>query len=407
METIKTVYKIGHGPSSSHTMGPCYASEIFLKKNAFASRFVVELYGSLAMTGKGHLTDKSIIDILGDFRTEVRFCPDTIYDYHPNGMKFFAYDGDKLIDEWLVFSVGGGDLKNLNDKRSKPIKDVYPHNKMTDIISYIKKNNMTLLDYIKLFDEDDLFSYLSLVFDKMEESIKRGLSNVHNLPGSLNLERKSFLFYKRYIDSSKKDFDSLLFALTLAVCEENASGGLIVTAPTCGSSGVIPGIIFSEYYHNNVPKEKLLEALAIAGLVCNLVRTNASISGAEVGCQGEVGVACAAGSAAITYLRNEDVSFIEYASEIALEHHLGMTCDPVDGLVQIPCIERNAMASKFSYTSSSYALYTNGKHHITLDSVISVMNETGKDIHYKYRETSAGGLALISSENKTKEDNDD
>lgn len=397
MDSIKSIYKIGHGPSSSHTMGPCYASEIFLKKNISADKFVVELYGSLAMTGKGHLTDKSILDILGDFRTEIKFCPEITYNYHPNGMKFKAYKNNEKIDEWLVFSVGGGTLRELNEPREETkLKKIYPHKKMKDILEYIKTNksnqtNYDLWDYIEEMEGKDIYSYLENIFDRMEETIKRGLLTKGSLPGSLNLDRKAFDFYQKYLIN--KDYQTLLFALTLATCEENASGGLICTAPTCGSAGIIPGIVFSEYYHNKVEKEKLIKGLGIAGLICNLVRSNASISGAEVGCQGEVGVACSAAAGMICYLKGGNPNFIEYASEIALEHHLGMTCDPVDGLVQIPCIERNAMASEFAYTASNYALITSGNHKVTLDDVIRVMDETGKDIHFKYRETSVGGLA--------------
>lgn len=392
MESLRTLFKIGHGPSSSHTMGPYYACEEFLKRNINAERFVVELYGSLALTGKGHLTDKAILDVLGDYRTEVKFCYDIVYNYHPNGMKLFAYVDNKLVDEWLVFSVGGGNLKNLNDDRSLSKTTVYPHKKMEDIIKYTNDNNMSLIDYIKTFD-NDIFEYLGKVFDVMKDSVDRGLIKSANLPGSLNLERKAKKFYEKYKVSN--DYQTLLFANTLAVCEENASGGLIVTSPTCGSAGIVPGIIMSEYYHNNVSKEKLVEGLAIAGLICNVVRTNASISGAEVGCQGEVGVACSGAAGMICYLKGGSSEHIEYASEIALEHHLGMTCDPVDGLVQIPCIERNAMAAEFAYTSANYSLLTNAKHQVTLDDAIKVMNETGKDLSSEYRETSIGGLARL------------
>ena len=395
MESLKTLFKIGHGPSSSHTMGPYYASEEFLKRNINADKFVVELYGSLAMTGKGHLTDKAILDVLGSYRTEVKFCYDINYTYHPNGMKFQAYKDNVLIDEWLVFSIGGGNLKNHNDKTSdREISSVsvYPHSKMKDIIKYIKDNDLTIIDYIKLFD-NNIFEHLNNVFNVMEESVKAGLNKTEILPGSLKLERKAKQFYNKYLETN--DFHTLLFANTLAVCEENASGGLIVTAPTCGSAGIVPGIIFTEYYHNKASKEKLIEGLAVAGLICNVVRTNASISGAEVGCQGEVGVACSGAAGMLAYLKNGTAEHIEYASEIALEHHLGMTCDPVDGLVQIPCIERNAMAAEFAYNCANYSLITNGKHQVTLDDVIKVMNETGKDLNSNYRETSIGGLARL------------
>lgn len=396
MESIKSVYKIGHGPSSSHTMGPNYAAEKFLKRNKEADKFVVELYGSLALTGKGHLTDKTILDVLGEYRTKVIFKPEICYEYHSNGMKFMAYKDDIKVDEWLVFSIGGGNLKNLNEERNVFGKDVYPHSSMAEILKYISDNNMTLIEYIRAFEENDLDEYLSKVFTVMESAALRGLNNHLVLPGSLNLQRRAFEFYDDY--QKTNTFTSLLFALTLAVAEENASGGLIVTAPTCGSAGIIPGILLSEYYHNKVSREKIYDALAIAGLISNIVKTNASISGAEVGCQGEVGVACSSASGMLAFLKGGTSEQIEYASEIALEHHLGMTCDPVDGLVQVPCIERNALAADFAYAASRYALLTNGKHYVTLEEVIRVMNETGKDIDREYKETSIGGLAKVKKE---------
>lgn len=400
MESIKNILKIGNGPSSSHTMGPVYASSIFLKRNINATSFKVELYGSLAMTGKGHLTDKSILSVLGDYRTTVEFHPEICYEYHQNGMKFYAYVDNKEVDSWLVFSVGGGLLKELNEPRDKSPKEVYPHNSMGEILTYITKNKMTLVDYVKAFEEDDIMDYLEVIFNTMEETILRGIKNTVTLPGSLHLERKAKNLYQKYIET--KDFNTLLYALTLAVSEENASGGKLVTAPTCGSAGVLPGVIFTEYYYNKVSKEKLIEAIAIAGLICDIVKTNASISGAEVGCQGEVGVACSAASAALTYIKGGPASFIEYASEIALEHHLGMTCDPIDGLVQIPCIERNAMAASFAYAATSYALLSTSDHYVSLDSIIEVMAETGRDIHAKYKETSTGGLALRAKKTNEK-----
>ena len=400
MESIKSILKIGHGPSSSHTMGPVYASNIFLKRNMNATSFIVELYGSLAMTGRGHLTDTSIKNVLGEYRTKIEFHPEVCYDYHQNGMKFHAYSGDKEIDSWLVFSVGGGLLKELNEPRDKSPKEIYPHNSMEEIIKYIKTNNMSLIDYIKAFEDSDIMDYLDTIFLKMEETIKRGVNSSVTLPGSLKLARKASCLYKEYLET--KDFATLLYSLTLAVSEENASGGEIVTAPTCGSAGVLPGVLFTEYYKNNVGKEKIIEAIAIAGLICDIVKTNASISGAEVGCQGEVGVACAAAAGALTYLNCGNEDYIEYASEIALEHHLGMTCDPIDGLVQIPCIERNAMAASFAYAATKYALLSSAVHYVSLDDVIKVMAETGRDIHTKYKETSTGGLALSAKKKNEK-----
>lgn len=391
MESIKELYKIGFGPSSSHTMGPAIASEQFLKKNLDATSFEVELYGSLALTGKGHLTDKIIYSVLGKERTKVLFNYDIIYEYHPNAMKLSAFKNGELIDSCLTFSVGGGELRELNEPRNLYKEKVYEENSYSEILKYCKENNLKVIDYIKLKDQN-LMPYLEKVYVAMEKSLEKGLNSSGNLPGRLAIPRKANLFYQKYLET--KSLNSLIFAYALAVSEQNASGEIIVTAPTCGSSGVVPAVLFALQKYYGYSKEQLIDGLAIAGLIGNVVKTNASISGAEVGCQGEIGVACSMAAAASCYLKGGSDEYIEYAAEIGLEHHLGMTCDPVDGMVQIPCIERNAMSAIFSVTASDYALMTDGKHYVNLDNVIDVMNETGRDLHSKYRETSVGGLAL-------------
>lgn len=393
MDSIKEIFKIGRGPSSSHTMGPERASQIFIKRNPKADFFEVVLYGSLALTGKGHLTDFIIKEVLGE-KTNILFNYDESFDYHPNGMKLKAFQNHELIDEWLVFSVGGGELKELNERRHNKDNAKYPHHLMENILTYVKSENITLSEYVDRFEDKSLNDYLLEVFETMEKAINRGLNTEGVLPGRLQIKRKAKYFYNQYLKTN--NFSTLLFALSLASSEENASGGIIVTAPTCGSCGVVPAALFSFYYHLKMPKEKLINALKVAGLIGNLVKFNASISGAEVGCQGEIGVACCMASGMIAYLKDARSEIIEYASEIALEHHLGMTCDPIDGMVQIPCIERNALSAQYAFNASEYAIMTDGTHHITLDSVIEVMNETGKDMHSKYRETSLGGLALIN-----------
>ena len=389
MESLKELYKIGFGPSSSHTMGPAIAAKIFKDKHSNIHDFKVDLYGSLALTGKGHLTDAIIYQVFQGKNIEVKFNYLESFDYHPNGMKFSAVKNGEVIDEWLVFSVGGGSIRELNEERKSKV-DVYPHKNFDDILNYCDMSNLSLVDYILKF-EPDIFDYLKNVYDVMLNSINEGLTTKTVLPGRLCLERKAQDFHDRYLNDNR--LRSLVFSYTLAVAEQNASGNEIVTAPTCGSSGVVPGVIIAYQKHNNISKQKVLEALAIAGLIGNVVKENASISGAEVGCQGEIGVACSMAAAALTYLQGGNNQYIEYSAEIALEHHLGMTCDPVDGLVQIPCIERNAMSALFALNASDYALLTNGKHYVSLDKVIHVMNETGLDLHTKYKETSVGGLA--------------
>lgn len=393
MESIKKLYKIGFGPSSSHTMGPAIAANIFKNKNKTATYFKVELYGSLALTGKGHLTDYILKKELGS-NTLIIFNYEQSYNYHPNAMKFFAYQNDVKIDEWLVFSVGGGEIKELNESRSEIKEQVFPHTSFQEILDFIKNKNITLLDYIYMYD-NNLINYLEEVYNIMEESIKSGLEREDNLPGRLKLNRKAKNFYNKYLQDGR--LLSLIYAYSLSVSEQNASGDKIVTAPTCGSSGVVPGAFFAIKEFEKIEKNKIINALAIAGLIGNIVKTNASISGAEVGCQGEIGVACAMASAGICYLLGGNDQQIEYAAEMGLEHNLGMTCDPVDGMVQIPCIERNAVASISAYNIANYVMMTDGNHYISFDNVVDVMKETGLDLHSKYKETSIGGLAKINN----------
>ncbi len=393
MDTLKELYKIGHGPSSSHTMGPQYAAEVFKKKNPKATKYVVELYGSLALTGKGHLTDKILYDTLGREKTEVIFKPELFYEYHPNGMKLFAYENDKLVDEYLVFSVGGGTLKELDEPREVTKEPYYKHKYMVDILKYCEEKNISLYDYVLESEDEDILDFAKKIVVVMFDSVERGLKKEGHLPGPLKIKRRANEVYKKYLEN--KDFNSLVFSATLAVSEENASGEIIVTTPTCGASGVMPGVLYTYFKTEKYSIEEIAKAVLVGGLVGNLVKHNASISGAEVGCQGEVGTACSMTAAALAYLKGGSNKHIEYAAEIALEHHLGLTCDPILGYVQIPCIERNALSARRAIDSCNFALLTDGEHYITLDDVIKSLKETGKDIHSNYRETSLGGLAKI------------
>jgi len=392
MESIKSIYKIGYGPSSSHTMGPGTAAGIFLDKYKDADSFEVVLYGSLALTGKGHMTDKIIKKVLGASRTKVTFNYKKVFKYHPNAMEFFAWKNESIIGSWLIFSVGGGELKEENEPRNLSKHQVYPHQKMEDILDYLKKNNLSIPEYVKHFENSDIVDYLNEVLNVMEDAIKRGIMATGVLPGKLQVAKKAHHFYQMYLQNKKES--ELIYAYALAVSEENASGNVVVTAPTCGAAAVVPSVLITQKYLYNRTNEELINALMVGGLIANIVRTNASISGAEVGCQGEVGVACSMASAMLVYLNGGDSETIEYGAEIALEHHLGLTCDPIDGLVQIPCIERNAIAAQAAINASEYALIAGSKHSVTLDSVIEVMKETGKDLQDKYKETSTGGLAL-------------
>ncbi len=391
MDSLKKLFKIGHGPSSSHTMGPSFASEIFKSKYPNATSYSVTLYGSLALTGIGHLIDKAIYDVLNKDLTTIIYKPDEFKEYHPNGMMFEAFNNNELLGSWIVYSIGGGDLKEENELETINSYKTYPHNTMNEVLSYCKENDLNLVEYVLNFEDESFIDFMNKVYEQMKSSAYLGMQTDGLLPGKLNVTRRSSSFYNEYL--TNPSLDKIIYAASLGVSEVNASGGIVVTSPTCGSSGVVPGILMGYELFNKYSKEKLIEGLMVAGLVGNIVKTNGSISGAEVGCQGEVGVACAMASAMVAYLENSSNEVIEYASEIALEHHLGMTCDPIDGMVQIPCIERNAIASMQAYNSAHYAMLTNGIHHISFDKVIDVMMKTGKDLQAAYKETSLGGLA--------------
>ncbi len=391
MDTLKELFKIGSGPSSSHTMGPQRAAERFKNENPDAESFRAILYGSLAATGKGHLTDYIIEKTIAPKKVEIVWEEDIIKDFHPNGMKFEALDKDKNVTaEWTVYSVGGGTIAEEGQRNSKS-NSIYHLDTMDEIVKWCKENNKTLVDFVLECETKDIKDYIKTIKDAMRKSIDDGLSTDEIIPGKLLLKRRASTFYNAY--KKDKSFSTLVYAYALAASEQNASGNIIVTAPTCGSAGVIPGIFFAMQDFYNYDDEKIIEALLVAGIIGNIIKTNASISGAEVGCQGEVGAACSMAAAAVAYLKGGTIDHIEYAAEIALEHHLGMTCDPVYGYVQIPCIERNAMAAQRAYDAANYALLTDGSHSVSLDQVVETMKETGIDMMDKYKETAKGGLA--------------
>lgn len=388
MDTLKELFKIGSGPSSSHTMGPQRAAERFKNENPDAESFRAILYGSLAATGKGHLTDYIIEKTIAPKKVEIVWEEDIIKDFHPNGMKFEALDKDKNVTaEWTVYSVGGGTIAEEGQRNSKS-NSIYHLDTMDEIVKWCKENNKTLVDFVLECEPKDIKDYIKTIKDAMRKSIDDGLSTDEIIPGKLLLKRRASTFYNAY--KKDKSFSTLVYAYALAASEQNASGNIIVTAPTCGSAGVIPGIFFAMQDFYNYDDEKIIEALLVAGIIGNIIKTNASISGAEVGCQGEVGAACSMAAAAVAYLKGGTIDHIEYAAEIALEHHLGMTCDPVYGYVQIPCIERNAMAAQRAYDAANYALLTDGSHSVSLDQVVETMKETGIDMMDKYKETAKG-----------------
>lgn len=395
METIAKIYKIGYGPSSSHTMAPRKAAETFLNKYLEAIKFRVTLYGSLAATGKGHLTDQTLFEVFGRSKLEIRWEPSVFLPFHPNGMKFEALDPqNNIIGEWTTYSVGGGDISDENSKLET--KQVYEMSFLTDILKWCETNGRTFWEYVELCEEPEIWKHLSNVWNIMKESIQRGIENEGVLPGSIKLPRKasSYLIKSRSSHGTLQS-RSVVFAYALAVSEENAGGGEIVTAPTCGSCGVIPAVLYHMQTRYGVSDQKIIRALATAGLIGNVVKENASISGAQVGCQGEIGTACAMASAAATQLFGGTPAQIEYAAEMGLEHHLGLTCDPVAGLVQIPCIERNAFAAARALDSCAYAILSDGKHRVSFDKTVITMKQTGNDLPSLYKETSEGGLAFF------------
>lgn len=393
MESIKEIYRIGFGPSSSHTMGPRKAAEIFKEKNIEASRFRVTLHGSLAATGRGHLTDKAIMEVLSPEKTEILWKPEDILAKHPNALTLEAYDADgKIIDSWRVYSVGGG--KIIDDDHDPTEDSIYPHNTMNDILKWTKQTGRSFWEYVEEVEGKDIYDHLANVWEVMQLAIKNGLEAEGVLPGPLNLRRKASSYFvkaKNYSGTLKEK--TLIFSYALAVGEENAAGGQIVTAPTCGSCGTIPAVLKRLKDSFEFSDQKILRALATAGLVGNLVKHNASISGAKVGCQGEVGTACAMASAAATQLLGGTPLQIEYAAEMGIEHHLGLTCDPIMGLVQVPCIERNAFAAERALNTATFSLLSDGQHLVSFDKIVKTMKHTGHDIPSIYKETSEGGMA--------------
>jgi len=393
MESIKEIYKIGYGPSSSHTMGPKKAADTFLQRNRMAKSFRVTLYGSLAATGKGHLTDQAITKAFYPNPVEFNWLPAVFLPRHPNAMKFEAFDeAMKVTDQWIAYSVGGGSI--VDDLTVAETRTVYQETNLDSILVWCYDNGKNIWEYVEEHEETDIWDYLEEVWKVMQDAIKRGLETEGPLPGILNYPRKASAYYEkaRFFEPDIKK-RGMIYAYALAVSEENAAGGLIVTAPTCGACGVIPSVLkyASKFY--KMSDKKILKALATAGMIGNIVKTNASISGADVGCQGEVGTACAMASAAATQLSGGSIYQVEYAAEMGLEHHLGLTCDPVAGLVQVPCIERNAFAAARAINHNNYSMLSDGRHMISFDKIVQTMAQTGHDLPSIYKETSEGGLA--------------
>ncbi len=394
MESIRELYRIGVGPSSSHTMGPKKAAEEFLVRNKDSEAFRITLYGSLAATGKGHLTDWAILSVLGEDRTSIVWNSEEELPGHPNGMQFEALNAKGLVaDTVQVYSVGGGAIRYADDEATGP-DHVYDLPDLTTIMEMCERKGISYWEYVEQCEGKAVWDFLREVWSVMEAAVERGLKTQGVLPGSIGLKRHASSYFKKTkLSGPDMQQTGRVTAYALAVAEENAGGGIIVTAPTCGACGIVPAVLYYLRETQDVTEEEILYALATAGLFGNVIKHNGSISGAEVGCQGEVGSACAMAAAAATQVMGGSVRQIEYAAEMGLEHHLGLTCDPVDGLVQIPCIERNACASTRALSRAQMSILSDGTHRIPFDEVVEVMTRTGTDLPSLYRETSSGGLA--------------
>ena len=397
MESLRELFKIGKGPSSSHTMGPERAANIIKKRFGENAEYVVDLYGSLSMTGKGHLTDYIIHETLGE-NCQVNFCEETL-PFHPNGMVFHIYQDGELKDDVTAYSVGGGSIVwDGEDDFSMSRKNVYREKNLKEILETLDRNAYSFYDYVMEHENALFVDYLYEILDTMFDSVERGLKREGTIPGKLQLPRVAKQMYTQAINlpAGSERETLILSSYAYAVAEENASGQTIVTAPTCGSSGVLPAILYYCYKQLNVEKPRLIKALAVAGVFGNVIKNNASISGADAGCQAEIGSACAMGAALYAWILGLNNSLIEYAAEMGLEHNLGLTCDPVGGYVQIPCIERNGYAALRAIDCAIYAknLGYVRKNKVSFDAVVNVMKNTGHDLNKAYKETSLGGLAL-------------
>ena len=403
MESLRRLFKIGYGPSSSHTMGPRKASIMFtdsLKETGLApDRFQVILYGSLAATGKGHLTDTASLDVLTQVGpTEIIWKSEIELPTHPNAMTIRALfkDNERESVEQTFYSIGGGDIITDGQDAKSTGESIYDMTTIHDILSWCEETGRSYWEYVALREGPEIWDYLGKVWDVMVAAVERGIEAEGVLPGGLGVRRKAVSYYVHaagYNSSLKSR--GLVYAYALAVSEENASGGEIVTAPTCGSCGVLPAVLYHLHTSKGFSRQRILRALATAGLFGNVVKFNASVSGAEVGCQGEVGVACAMAAAAASQLFGGTPAQIEYSAEMGLEHHLGLTCDPVCGLVQIPCIERNAYAAARALDANLYSAFSDGQHSVSFDRIVEVMKQTGHDLPSIYKETARGGLAAI------------
>ena len=404
MKSIRDIYKIGKGPSSSHTMGPERAAKLFKERYPQADAFQVILYGSLSKTGIGHGTDRVLKEVLGEDRTKIVFSPENWEGMHPNTMDFSAFSQDLEIGHLRVESIGGGDIRFPGQKIATS-EEVYIEHSFAEIADFCKWRYIsTLSEYVELNEGHEIWDFLMEVWLTMKASIDEGLSKTSVLPGGLNVQRKAKYLYEQELtvdEPSLKEFQTIA-AYAYAVAEQNADNGTVVTAPTCGACGVLPAVLKYAQVTKGFTDEQIVRGLATAAVIGNLTKTNASISGAECGCQAEIGTACSMAAAALAELYGQDLDQVEYAAEVAMEHHLGLTCDPICGLVQIPCIERNAVAAMRAMNACNLSYFLTGSRNISYDMVCRAMKETGINLNHRFRETSEGGLAKIYDRKKRK-----
>ncbi|MBQ8769240.1 MAG: L-serine ammonia-lyase, iron-sulfur-dependent, subunit alpha [Oscillospiraceae bacterium] len=402
MKSIRDIYKIGKGPSSSHTMGPERAARLFLEQNPNADSFRVILYGSLSKTGVGHGTDRVLNEVFSPIPTQIVFSDEVLADSHPNTLDFYAVKDGKDAAYLRVESIGGGDIRIPGHPHLDP-PEVYPENSFAEIADFCKWRYIhKLSDYVELNEGEEIWDFLMNVWLTMKQSIEDGLSATGTLPGGLNVQRKA-KYLKEQIPEEQHpallEFQQIA-AYAYAVAEQNADNGTIVTAPTCGACGVVPSVLKYAQDTRGFTDEQIIRGLAAAGIIGSLTKRNASISGAECGCQAEIGTACSMAAAALAELYGQDLDQVEYAAEVAMEHHLGLTCDPICGLVQIPCIERNAVAAMRAMNACNLSYFLTGSRNISYDMVCRAMHDTGIHLHHQFRETSEGGLARIYNRRK-------
>ncbi len=397
MKSIREIYKIGKGPSSSHTIGPERAAKKLKKRYPDADHYEVRLYESLCKTGKGHGTDRVLYEVLNPVSTDVIFCEESPEDItHPNTMDLFAYKEEQVIGSMRVISVGGGDIHVAGEAKAEQ-EEYYPENTFAEVEQFCRFRNLDLAEYVEFNEGEEIWEYLEKIWRVMKHSVEEGLSVSGYLPGVLHIERKAKLLFENKSKGGSPEIEEcrLISAYAYAVSEQNADCGTIVTAPTCGACGIVPALLYYLQQREGYSDEEIIKGLAVAGLFGNLIKQNASISGAECGCQAEVGAACSMAAAAATYLSGLSINKVQYAAEIALEHHLGLTCDPICGLVQVPCIERNAVAALRALNSSRLAYFLSGTQRISFDIVVKTMYETGISMNKRFKETAEGGLAKM------------